>query len=165
MRMEHSENFKAVLEEKTREAESIIAAYLPKEEGFAKELAKAMNYSMTAGGKRLRPLLLQESFRLFGGTGEAVKPFMAAMEMIHTHSLIHDDLPAIDNDDYRRGRKTTHVVFGEAVGVLAGRPFKLCIRDSLESLSTGGAHRPRSACFWYSLSENRNFRHVGRSEC
>ena len=92
MRMEHSENFKAVLEEKTREAESIIAAYLPKEEGFAKELAKAMNYSMTAGGKRLRPLLLQESFRLFGGTGEAVKPFMAAMEMIHTHSLIHDDL-------------------------------------------------------------------------
>ena len=70
MRMEHSENFKAVLEEKTREAESIIAAYLPKEEGFAKELAKAMNYSMTAGGKRLRPLLLQESFRLFGGTGE-----------------------------------------------------------------------------------------------
>ena len=120
MRMEHSENFKAVLEEKTREAESIIAAYLPKEEGFAKKLAKAMNYSMTAGGKRLRPLLLQESFRLFGGTGEAVKPFMAAMEMIHTHSLIHDDLPAIDNDDYRRGRKTTHVVFGEAVGVLAG---------------------------------------------
>ena len=118
--MEHSENFKAVLEEKTRETESIIAAYLPKEEGFAKELAKAMNYSMTAGGKRLRPLLLQESFRLFGGTGEAVKPFMAAMEMIHTHSLIHDDLPAIDNDDYRRGRKTTHVVFGEAVGVLAG---------------------------------------------
>lgn len=158
MRMEHSENFKAVLEEKTREAESIIAAYLPKEEGFAKELAKAMNYSMTAGGKRLRPLLLQESFRLFGGTGEAVKPFMAAMEMIHTHSLIHDDLPAIDNDDYRRGRKTTHVVFGEAVGVLAGdSPFKLCIRDSLESLSTGGAHRPRSACFWHSLSENRNF--------
>ena len=120
MRMEHSENFKAVLEEKTREAESIIAAYLPKEEGFAKELAKAMNYSMTAGGKRLRPLLLQESFRLFGGTGEAVKPFMAAMEMIHTHSLIHDDLPAIDNDDYRRGRLTNHKVFGEGFAILAG---------------------------------------------
>ena len=120
MRMEHSENFKAVLEEKTQEAESIIAAYLPKEEGFAKELAKAMNYSMTAGGKRLRPLLLQESFRLFGGTGEAVKPFMAAMEMIHTHSLIHDDLPAIDNDDYRRGKYTNHKVFGEAMALLAG---------------------------------------------
>ena len=120
MRMEHSENFKAVLEEKTRETESIIAAYLPKEEGFAKELAKAMNYSMTAGGKRLRPLLLQESFRLFGGTGEAVKPFMAAMEMIHTYSLVHDDLPAMDNDEYRRGRKTTHVVYGEAMGILAG---------------------------------------------
>ena len=120
MRMEHSENFKAVLEEKTRETESIIAVYLPKEEGFAKELAKAMNYSMTAGGKRLRPLLLQESFRLFGGTGEAVKPFMAAMEMIHTHSLIHDDLPAIDNDDYRRGRLTNHKVFGEGFAILAG---------------------------------------------
>ena len=120
MRMEHSENFKAVLEEKTRETESIIVAYLPKEEGFAKELAKAMNYSMTAGGKRLRPMLMQETYHLFGGTERAVEPFMAAMEMIHTHSLIHDDLPAIDNDDYRRGRKTTHVVFGEAVGVLAG---------------------------------------------
>ena len=118
--MEHSENFKAVLEEKTRETESIIAAYLPKEEGFAKELAKAMNYSMTAGGKRLRPLLLQESFCLFGGTGEAVKPFMAAMEMIHTYSLVHDDLPAMDNDAYRRGRKTTHIMYGEAMGILAG---------------------------------------------
>ena len=120
MRMEHSENFKAVLEEKTREAESIIAVYLPKEEGFAKELAKAMNYSMTAGGKRLRPLLLQESFRLFGGTGEAVKPFMAAMEMIHTHSLIHDDLPALDNDEYRRGPRPTHILYGEAMAILAG---------------------------------------------
>ena len=70
MRMEHSENFKAVLEEKTREAESIIAAYLPKEEGFAKELAKAMNYSMTAGGKRLRPILIRETYQLLGGEGQ-----------------------------------------------------------------------------------------------
>lgn len=118
--MEHSQNFKRKLEEKTKETEQVIAGFLPEEKGFAKELAKAMNYSMTAGGKRLRPLLLKESYTLFGGTGEAVKPFMAAMEMIHTHSLIHDDLPAIDNDDYRRSRKTTHVVFGEAMGVLAG---------------------------------------------
>ena len=120
MRMGHFVNFKSELKKRTEEAESVIRKYLPEEIGFAKTMAEAMNYSMTAGGKRLRPLLLQESFRLFGGTGEAVKPFMAAIEMIHTHFLIHDDLPAIDNDDYRRGRKTTHVVFGEAVGVLAG---------------------------------------------
>ena len=79
-----------------------------------------MNYSMQAGGKRLRPLLMQETYRLFGGTGRIVEPFMAAMEMIHTHSLIHDDLPAMDNDEYRRGRKTTHIVYGEAMAILAG---------------------------------------------
>ena len=79
-----------------------------------------MNYSMTAGGKRLRPILIRETYRLFGGEGVLCEPFMAAMEMIHTHSLIHDDLPALDNDDYRRGRLTTHKVYGEAMGVLSG---------------------------------------------
>ncbi|RJW99853.1 polyprenyl synthetase family protein [Clostridium sp. AF15-41] len=79
-----------------------------------------MNYSFQAGGKRLRPLLMQETYRLFGGTGKVVEPFMAAIEMIHTYSLIHDDLPALDNDEYRRGRKTSHVVFGEAMAILAG---------------------------------------------
>ena len=64
-----------------------------------------MNYSMKAGGKRLRPLLMAETYRMFGGTGEVIRPFMAAMEMIHTHSLIHDDLPALDNDEYRRGKR------------------------------------------------------------
>ena len=75
---------------------------------------------MTAGGKRLRPILIRETYRLFGGEGVLCEPFMAAMEMIHTHSLIHDDLPALDNDDYRRGRLTTHKVYGEAMGVLSG---------------------------------------------
>ena len=79
-----------------------------------------MNYSMTAGGKRLRPILIRETYRLFGGEGVLCETFMAAMEMIHTHSLIHDDLPALDNDDYRRGRLTTHKVYGEAMGVLSG---------------------------------------------
>ena len=83
-------------------------------------MAQAMNYSMLAGGKRIRPMLMQETYRLFGGTEKFVEPFMAGMEMIHTHSLIHDDLPAIDNDDYRRGRLTTHKVYGEAMGVLSG---------------------------------------------
>ena len=83
-------------------------------------MAEAMNYSMTAGGKRLRPILIRETYQLLGGEGELCEPFMAAMEMIHTHSLVHDDLPALDNDDYRRGRLTTHKVYGEAMGVLSG---------------------------------------------
>lgn len=81
---------------------------------------EAMNYSMCAGGKRLRPILLLETFRMFGEDEQLAEPFMAGIEMIHTHSLIHDDLPAIDNDDYRRGRLTTHKVYGEAMGVLSG---------------------------------------------
>lgn len=113
-------NFQAELEKRTRETEEIIRRYLPEEEGFARTLTKAMNYSMCAGGKRLRPILLRETLRLFGGEERLCEPFMAAIEMIHTHSLIHDDLPAIDNDDYRRGRLTTHKVYGEAMGVLSG---------------------------------------------
>lgn len=120
MRMGHSVNFQDKLKEKTGRAEEVIKKYLPKEEGFAKNMAQAMNYSMLAGGKRLRPLLMEETYRLFGGEETVIEPFMAGMEMIHTHSLIHDDLPAIDNDDYRRGRLTTHKVYGEAMGVLSG---------------------------------------------
>ena len=113
-------NFKEELQERTEQVNGLIQKFLPKEEGFAAELAQAMNYSMTAGGKRLRPILMWESYRLFGGKGQVVAPFMAAMEMIHTHSLIHDDLPALDNDEYRRGKKTTHAQFGEAMGILSG---------------------------------------------
>lgn len=98
----------------------ILERYLPAECGIQKTVIEAMNYSMRAGGKRLRPVLMLETYRMFGGAGSLVEPFMAAVEMIHTHSLIHDDLPALDNDEYRRGRKTTHVVFGEAMAILAG---------------------------------------------
>ena len=113
-------NFQEELTKKTKEIEAVIREYLPAEEGFSRTMAQAMNYSMLAGGKRLRPMLMQETFRLFGGSGKLIKPFMAGMEMIHTHSLIHDDLPALDNDDYRRGRLTTHKVYGEAMGILSG---------------------------------------------
>lgn len=113
-------NFKETLQKKTKEAEEIVLQYLPAEEGFASLLAQAMNYNMTAPGKRLRPVLMMEAYRMYKGEGTLVHPFMAAMEMIHTHSLIHDDLPALDNDDYRRGRKTTHKVYGEAMAVLCG---------------------------------------------
>ncbi|BEI61336.1 polyprenyl synthetase family protein [Blautia luti] len=113
-------NFQDELTKRTDEIEKGIREFLPKEEGFAKSMAQAMNYSMLAGGKRLRPLLMQETYRLFGGKEKVIRPFMTGMEMIHTHSLIHDDLPALDNDDYRRGRLTTHKVYGEAMGILSG---------------------------------------------
>lgn len=113
-------NFQDELKRRTDEIEEMFRSFLPAEEGFARTMAQAMNYSMLAGGKRLRPMLIQETYRLFGGTGKVAEPFMAGMEMIHTHSLIHDDLPALDNDDYRRGRLTTHKVYGEAMGVLSG---------------------------------------------
>ena len=113
-------NFEDELKQKVQETEETVYGFLPREEGFQKTILEAMNYSMQAGGKRLRPLLMAETYRMFGGTGEVIRPFMAAMEMIHTHSLIHDDLPALDNDEYRRGKKTTHVVYGEAMAILAG---------------------------------------------
>ena len=108
------------LNKRKQEVEEILRSYLPEEGAGRGSLVSAIRYSMLAGGKRLRPILMIECYRLFGGTNEVIRPFAAAMEMIHTHSLIHDDLPAIDNDDYRRGRKTTHAVYGEAMGILAG---------------------------------------------
>lgn len=114
------ENFKNEIARHTKETEEIISRFLPKEEGYQKTVMEAMNYSFLAGGKRLRPMLMLETYRLFGGKERIIEPFMAAIEMIHTYSLIHDDLPAMDNDDYRRGRKTTHIVYGEAMGILAG---------------------------------------------
>jgi len=113
-------DIKKEIAEHTSQVEEIIKKYLPEETGYQKTVMEAMNYSFLAGGKRLRPMLMQETYRLFGGTSDIIEPFMAAIEMIHTYSLIHDDLPAMDNDDYRRGRKTTHVVYGEAMGILAG---------------------------------------------
>ena len=104
----------------TKEVEEIITKYLPKKEGFQKTVISAMNYSFLAGGKRLRPMLMLETYRMFGGDSKVVEPFMAAIEMIHTYSLVHDDLPAMDNDDYRRGKETTHKAYGEAMGILAG---------------------------------------------
>ena len=105
----------------TKEVEQIIEKYLPKEEGFQKKVIEAMNYSFLAGGKRLRPMLMLETYRLFGGKGKVIEPFMAAIEMIHTYSLVHDDLPAMDNDAMPRVEsQTTHEVYGEAMAILAG---------------------------------------------
>ena len=113
-------SFKEELRTKTEEIEKLLTAYLPEETGFQKTVLEAVNYSVLAGGKRLRPMLMKETYQMFGGRGKVVEPFMAAMEMIHTYSLVHDDLPAMDNDMYRRGKKTTHAVYGEDIGILAG---------------------------------------------
>lgn len=113
-------SFKEEQAKRVETIEEILKKYLPVQEGHQKVIMDAMEYSVMAGGKRLRPMLMQETYKLFGGEGELIEPFMAALEMIHTYSLVHDDLPAMDDDDYRRGRKTTHVVYGEAMGILAG---------------------------------------------
>ncbi|MBQ8591327.1 MAG: polyprenyl synthetase family protein [Lachnospiraceae bacterium] len=113
-------NFKEELAYQVKETEAVIMKYLPEEAGYQKLVLEAMNYSVCAGGKRLRPLLMRETYRMFGGNTEVIEPFMAAIEMVHTYSLVHDDLPAMDNDEYRRGRKTTHVMYGEAMAILAG---------------------------------------------
>lgn len=112
--------FQQELQQKVTQIEEILKKYLPTEEGYQKTVLEAMNYSVLAGGKRLRPMLMLETYSLFGGADAVIEPFMAALEMIHTYSLVHDDLPAMDNDEYRRGKKTTHAVYGEAMGILAG---------------------------------------------
>lgn len=124
--------FSRQMEERVAEVEGIVRGSLPQVcaseigmlgsgEFFQKTIFEAMEYSLMAGGKRLRPIFIREAYRLFGGDEESVvEAFMAAMEMIHTYSLVHDDLPAMDNDDFRRGKPTTHKAFGEDMGILAG---------------------------------------------
>ena len=113
-------NFKERLAAQAARVDKLLEEYLPEETGHQKTIFSAMNYSVKAGGKRLRPILMEETYRLCGGTGTDIEPFMAAIEMIHTSSLVHDDLPAMDADEYRRGKKTTWVVYGEDMGILAG---------------------------------------------
>ncbi len=114
-------SIKEQLPKKIEQIENMIYPFLPEEKGLQKTVLTAMNYSVKAGGKRLRPMLMLETYRMFGGEDlSVIEPFMAAIEMIHTYSLIHDDLPALDNDDLRRGLPTAHVKFGEAMAILAG---------------------------------------------
>ena len=134
--------FEKAREAKVKEIEEILQTYLPKKEGFQKIIMEAMEYSLMAGGKRIRPMLMQEMYHLFGGKKKLIYPFMAAIEMIHTYSLVHDDLPAIDNDDYRRGRKTTHVVYGEDMGILAGDAL---LNYAFETAATAFADFPEDS--------------------
>ena len=113
-------DFKAELKEKVKFVDEYMEKFLPPEDKYPEIIHKAMRYSVFAGGKRLRPIMVMEACRAFGGDVEKAMPFACAIEMIHTYSLIHDDLPALDNDDYRRGRLTSHKMFGENMAILAG---------------------------------------------
>lgn len=135
-------SFQDEREVRVQEIEQIIKSYLPEETGYQKTVLQAMNYSMLAGGKRLRPMLMQETYHMFGGNGREIEPFMAAIEMIHTYSLVHDDLPAMDNDEYRRGRKTTHIVYGEAMAILAGDGLlTYAFETAAKAFSMGGSQK------------------------
>ena len=117
-------NIREELGARAKHVEEVLERFLPKEELLQKTIFEAMNYSLLAGGKRIRPILMEEAYKMFskanGIENHAIDAFMSAMEMIHTYSLVHDDLPAMDNDEYRRGKKTTHAVYGETTGILAG---------------------------------------------
>ena len=113
-------NFPEELRKRTEKTQAVIERFLPTEDGQQKKILEAMNYSVLAGGKRLRPLMMYETYKMFGGKEDVIHLFMAAIEMIHTYSLVHDDLPAMDNDEYRRGKLTTHAKYGHAMGILAG---------------------------------------------
>ena len=117
---EHSKIFHEQMDLRAARAEEVLRKYLPQADPCAKTVAEAASYSLLAGGKRLRPVILDASCRMYGGRSELAEPFMAALEMIHTFSLVHDDLPSMDDDEYRRGRKTTHIVYGEGMALLAG---------------------------------------------
>lgn len=129
-------NFKEELKNRVVNIEDLLNEYMPKVEGYQKTIFGSMNYSLKAGGKRLRPILTVEACKLVGGNEKDAYPFAVAIEMIHTYSLIHDDLPALDNDDLRRGRKTNHKVYGEAMAILAGDgllnyAYEIMLRESL----------------------------------
>ena len=132
-------SFESDLLKKTDDVNNIVNSYLPKEAGLQKTIIEAMNYSLTVGGKRLRPILMKEAYNLFSDNEEeTIKLFMTAIECIHTYSLVHDDLPAMYNDDYRRGSLTTHKKFGHAMGILAGDgllnyAYELCAKGILKA--------------------------------
>ena len=141
------------LAQRTAEAEAIVKKYLPPAEGFQKTVLDAMDYSVNAGGKRLRPVMMRESYRMFGGEGEEIEPFMAAIEMIHTSSLIHDDLPCMDNDTLRRGKPTAWVKYGYDMAVLAGDGLMIYAFETAAKALALGADPARTARSMQILAE------------
>lgn len=126
--------------------EQALDSYLPKEDGLEADVCKAMRYSLMAGGKRIRPILTLEFCRICGGNLLSSVPFACAVEMVHTYSLIHDDLPCMDNDEMRRGRPSNHMVYGEDIALLAGDALlSLAFETMLSGRSAGMAGEDRAA--------------------
>lgn len=160
------QEFQTALTTRTKETERVIESFLPAEEGGARTVIEAMNYSVRAGGKRLRPLFMLETAGMYGGREELFHPFMAALEMIHTYSLVHDDLPAMDNDEYRRGRKTTWAVYGEGMAVIAGDGLLNYAFETARGLRCGSKRRgdpPRYKSLEAPSPECRRLWHGGRT--
>ena len=151
--MNSSMNFEQTLKEKISQTQDIVYSFLPEEEGKQKIVLEAMNYSVKAGGKRLRPLLVMEFCKMFGGDIEEAKPFIAALEFIHTYSLVHDDLPAMDNDELRRGMPTTHVKYGHAMGILAGDALLNYAYEVVSNAIIGSSNPFKAALAFSILSE------------
>ena len=128
----------AVLAERRRHVDEALERWLPPQEDDLPKIHEAMRYSVFAGGKRLRPILALLACEAVGGNPEDAAPAAAALEMVHTYSLIHDDLPAMDDDDYRRGRRTCHRVYGEAIAILAGDAL---LTQAFHVLADAGATR------------------------
>lgn len=159
-----ADNFKERFSQAVKETETVVYSYLPEETGHQRTIFEAMNYSVKAGGKRLRPLLMREVYRLFGGNGTEIEPFMAAMEMIHTSSLIHDDLPCMDNDEYRRGKLTTWKAYGYDMAVLAGDALMIYAFETASKAFSMGADPAKAGHAIGILAENRNLRHDRRTD-
>lgn len=132
-------DWKAEMQEKCAEIEAALEQSIPEQKEFPPVIFEAMRYSLLAGGKRLRPVMLVAACEAVGGRREDAIPFACALEMIHNYSLIHDDLPAMDNDDYRRGRLTNHKVYGEAMAILAGDGL---LHHAMETMAAACAENP-----------------------
>jgi geranylgeranyl diphosphate synthase type II len=130
-------DIKQYLEHKRQDVDRFLDSVMPSENAPPANLHKAMRYSLFAGGKRVRPILAIAAYEAVGGSSPTILPLASSLELIHTYSLIHDDLPAMDNDDYRRGKPTNHKVFGEAMAILAG--------DALLTMAFDIVSRPESA--------------------
>ncbi len=124
------------LERKRKDVDRYLQSVVPSADAMPTALHESMRYSLFAGGKRVRPILAIAAAEAIGDAGQAVLPVASSLELIHTYSLIHDDLPAMDNDDFRRGKPTNHKVYGEAMAILAGdalltMAFELCARANV----------------------------------
>lgn len=144
---------KEVMEETIKIIDDSLDRYTKMESNYQKLIYESMRYSLFNGGKRLRPIIAIKSFQLFKDNLDIILPYACAIEMIHTYSLIHDDLPAMDDDDYRRGKPTNHIVYGEALGILAGDgllnlSFETMMEDLLNTSQSLEDYKNRSRAIY-----------------